>query len=141
MSKKLMMMMILSEASYFECWRVIGFLQMVESELLGVFQWCKEVGTVSKASGFHFLLFKWLKAVIYRLLQEFVENHGNGLEVVYTMSGQLKSNPLSYHVRLVSGPQLAGSVFTVERTLSLNQHRSSWVAIEYIEGETKDFEG
>ncbi|KAM5586307.1 hypothetical protein ABKV19_005288 [Rosa sericea] len=42
-----------------------------------------------------------------RLLQEFVENHGNGLEVVYTLSGQLKNNPVSYHVRLVSGPQLA----------------------------------
>ncbi|KAL6196633.1 hypothetical protein ACLB2K_032247 [Fragaria x ananassa] len=42
-----------------------------------------------------------------RLLQEFVENHGNGLEVVYTLSGQLKNNPVSYHVRLVSGTQLA----------------------------------
>ncbi|XP_050371088.1 uncharacterized protein LOC126789071 isoform X2 [Argentina anserina] len=42
-----------------------------------------------------------------RLLQEFVESHGNGLEVVYTLSGQLKNNPVSYHVRLVSGPQLA----------------------------------
>nr|XP_011460802.1 PREDICTED: uncharacterized protein LOC105350465 [Fragaria vesca subsp. vesca] len=42
-----------------------------------------------------------------RLLQEFVENHGNGLEVVYILSGQLKNNPVSYHVRLVSGTQLA----------------------------------
>lgn len=37
--------------------------------------------------------------------------HGNGLEVVYALSGWLKSNPPSYHVRLVSGPKLAGSVF------------------------------
>ncbi|KAL5564914.1 hypothetical protein UlMin_028078 [Ulmus minor] len=42
-----------------------------------------------------------------RLLQEFVEKHGKGLEVVYSLSGWLKSNPPSYHIRLVSGPKLA----------------------------------
>ncbi|KAM7495379.1 hypothetical protein LguiB_029988 [Lonicera macranthoides] len=41
-----------------------------------------------------------------RLLQEFVEKHGNGLEVVYTLSGWLKNNPSVYHVRLISRPNL-----------------------------------
>ncbi|KAF2314385.1 hypothetical protein GH714_025946 [Hevea brasiliensis] len=41
-----------------------------------------------------------------RLLQEFVEKHRSGLEVVYTLSGWLKNNPPSYHIRLVSGPKL-----------------------------------
>ncbi|KAG5254852.1 nucleolar and coiled-body phosphoprotein [Salix suchowensis] len=41
-----------------------------------------------------------------RLLQEFVNTRGSGFEVVYTLSGWLKSNPSSYHIRLVSGPKL-----------------------------------
>lgn len=41
-----------------------------------------------------------------RLLQEFVQTH-DGLEVVYALSGWLKSNDPSYHVRLVNGPKLA----------------------------------
>ncbi|KAI8014309.1 hypothetical protein LOK49_LG05G02740 [Camellia lanceoleosa] len=41
-----------------------------------------------------------------RLLQEFVEKHGNGFEVVYTLSGWLKNNPSVYHIRLVSGPKI-----------------------------------
>lgn len=42
-----------------------------------------------------------------RLLQEYVEKHGNGMEVVYALSGWLKNNPSVYHIRLVSGPKLA----------------------------------
>ncbi|KAF8413698.1 hypothetical protein HHK36_001690 [Tetracentron sinense] len=42
-----------------------------------------------------------------RLLQEFVEKHGSGLEVIYTLSGWLKSNPSIYHIRLVSSPKFA----------------------------------
>ncbi|KAJ0101027.1 hypothetical protein Patl1_04900 [Pistacia atlantica] len=42
-----------------------------------------------------------------RLLEEFVEKHGSGLEVVYALSGWLKSSPPSYNIRLVSGPKLA----------------------------------
>ncbi|KAG4981518.1 hypothetical protein JHK85_035476 [Glycine max] len=42
-----------------------------------------------------------------RLLQEFVQKHEGGLEVVYALSGWLKSNHPSYHVRLVTGPKLA----------------------------------
>nr|GME15744.1 DNA polymerase delta subunit 3-like isoform X2 [Ipomoea batatas] len=41
------------------------------------------------------------------LLQEFVEKHGNGVEVVYSLSGWLKNNPSAYHVQLVSSPKLA----------------------------------
>ncbi|XP_028755473.1 uncharacterized protein LOC114714855 isoform X1 [Neltuma alba] len=42
-----------------------------------------------------------------RLLQEFVRKHGTGFEVIYKLSGWLKSTPPSYHVRLVTGPKLA----------------------------------
>lgn len=42
-----------------------------------------------------------------RLLQKFVEKHGNGVEVVYSLSGWLKNNPSAYHVELVSSPKLA----------------------------------
>ncbi|XP_052179157.1 uncharacterized protein LOC127792615 [Diospyros lotus] len=41
-----------------------------------------------------------------RMLQAFVEKHGNGLEIVYTLSGWLKNNPSVYHIRLVCGPKL-----------------------------------
>lgn len=46
---------------------------------------------------------------VCRLLQEFVQKHEGGLEVVYALSGWLKSNHPSYHVRLVTGPKLAGT--------------------------------
>ncbi|KAL2331331.1 hypothetical protein Fmac_018912 [Flemingia macrophylla] len=42
-----------------------------------------------------------------RMLQVFVQKHEGGLEVVYALSGWLKSNHPSYHVRLVTGPRLA----------------------------------
>ncbi|KAI9085925.1 hypothetical protein K1719_032002 [Acacia pycnantha] len=42
-----------------------------------------------------------------RLLQEFVQKHGTGFEVIYKLSGWLKSDSPSYHVRLVTGPKLA----------------------------------
>ncbi|OVA12415.1 DNA polymerase subunit Cdc27 [Macleaya cordata] len=42
-----------------------------------------------------------------RLLQEFAEKHGSGLEVIYTLSGWLKNNPPIYNIKLVSGPKLA----------------------------------
>lgn len=43
-----------------------------------------------------------------RLLEELVEKHGSGLEVVYTLSGWLKNDPSNYHIRLVSSPKLTG---------------------------------
>lgn len=58
--------------------------------------------------------YKWLSRnflvtsnVAKRLLHEFVEKHGGGLEVVYTLSGWLKNDPPVYHIRLVSEPKLA----------------------------------
>ncbi|XP_022846132.1 uncharacterized protein LOC111368878 isoform X2 [Olea europaea var. sylvestris] len=42
-----------------------------------------------------------------RLLQEFVEKHGNELEVIYSLSGWLKNNSSDYHIRLVSKHKLA----------------------------------
>ncbi|KAJ9129218.1 hypothetical protein P3X46_033976, partial [Hevea brasiliensis] len=53
-----------------------------------------------------FLSFHFPPSCVNRLLQEFVEKHRSGLEVVYTLSGWLKNNPPSYHIRLVSGPKL-----------------------------------
>uniref|UniRef100_A0A804QLC2 DNA polymerase delta subunit 3 n=1 Tax=Zea mays TaxID=4577 RepID=A0A804QLC2_MAIZE len=41
-----------------------------------------------------------------RLLQEFVDKHGTDLQVIYSVSGWLKSNPENYCVKLVSGPKL-----------------------------------
>ncbi|KAM7491377.1 hypothetical protein LguiA_034298 [Lonicera macranthoides] len=43
-----------------------------------------------------------------RLIQEFIEKHENGLEMVYTFFGWLKNNPFVYHVRLVLRPNFAG---------------------------------
>ncbi|XP_004489010.1 uncharacterized protein [Cicer arietinum] len=42
-----------------------------------------------------------------RLLHEFVEKHEGELEVVYALSGWLKSTIPSYHIRLVTGQKLA----------------------------------
>ncbi|KAF7836636.1 DNA polymerase delta subunit 3 isoform X1 [Senna tora] len=42
-----------------------------------------------------------------RLLQEFVQKHGTGFEVIYKLSGWLKSSSPSYHIRLVTGSKLA----------------------------------
>ncbi|XP_012074562.1 uncharacterized protein LOC105636001 isoform X2 [Jatropha curcas] len=60
--------------------------------------------------------YKWLSRnflvssnVAKRLLQEFVEQHKSGLEVVYTLSGWLKNDPQGYHIRLVSGTKLEDS--------------------------------
>ncbi|KAK1302002.1 hypothetical protein QJS10_CPB12g00778 [Acorus calamus] len=41
-----------------------------------------------------------------RLLQKFVEKHRHGHQVIYSLSGWLKSNPQIYHIRLVSGLNL-----------------------------------
>ncbi|XP_047962225.1 uncharacterized protein LOC125207065 [Salvia hispanica] len=42
-----------------------------------------------------------------RLLEEFVEKHGDGLAVIYSLSGWLKSNPTTYHIRLVPSHMLS----------------------------------
>ncbi|XWS10873.1 hypothetical protein CRYUN_Cryun38cG0035400 [Craigia yunnanensis] len=58
--------------------------------------------------------YKWLSRnflvssnVAKRLLAEFVEKHGSGLEVLYSLSGWLKNSPSNYHIQLVTGPKLS----------------------------------
>ncbi|XP_050220139.1 uncharacterized protein LOC126670449 [Mercurialis annua] len=41
-----------------------------------------------------------------RLLQQFAEEHKNGVEVVYAVSGWVKNNPQTYHITLVSAHRL-----------------------------------
>lgn len=64
----------------------------------------------SESSFFLFDILKLASSCFSRLLQEFVEKHGNGLEVVYSLSGWLKNTPSTYHIRIVSSPILAGFV-------------------------------
>lgn len=42
-----------------------------------------------------------------RLLEEFVEKYGDGLEVIYSLSGRLK-NQSTYHIKLVPKQMLSG---------------------------------
>ncbi|XWS27370.1 hypothetical protein CRYUN_Cryun26dG0109300 [Craigia yunnanensis] len=58
--------------------------------------------------------YKWLSRnflvssnLAKRLLADFVEKHGNGLEVVYSLSGWLKNSSSNYHIQLVTGPKLS----------------------------------
>ncbi|XP_019704461.1 uncharacterized protein [Elaeis guineensis] len=62
----------------------------------------------------HVVSYKWLSRNFSvssnhakRLLQEFVDKYGHELEVIYQLSGWLKSNPQTYHVQLASGLKLA----------------------------------
>lgn len=43
-----------------------------------------------------------------RLLKDFVEKNGKGLEVVYIVSGWLKNTPSDHRTRLVSSSKLSG---------------------------------
>jgi len=47
---------------------------------------------------------------VIRLLKDFVEKHGKGLEVVYIVSGLLKNGPSDYHARLASSTELPGLI-------------------------------
>lgn len=44
---------------------------------------------------------------VLRLLQEFAEKYGDGLVVIYSLSGWLKNNA-TYHIRLVPKHMLSG---------------------------------
>ncbi|XP_044465444.1 uncharacterized protein LOC123195692 isoform X2 [Mangifera indica] len=89
--------------------------------------------------------FKLLSLIISKwLLEEFVEKHGSGLEVVYALCGWLKSSPPSYNIKLVSGPKLAeaklefdGScsvqVYSVQASIP-NDPAALWNA-EYVQAE------
>lgn len=83
---------------------------MSEIETLGILE---EIGALV-SDRLQVVSYKWLSRnflvssnVAKKLLQEFVENHGHGLEVVYTVAGWLKKTPPTYHIRLVPAPKLA----------------------------------
>ncbi|TQE03140.1 hypothetical protein C1H46_011311 [Malus baccata] len=82
---------------------------MAQTETLGIIQ---DIETLV-SDQLQVVSYKWLSRnylvssnAAKRLLQEFVEKHENGFEVVYVLAGWLKSDPSSYHIRLVSGPKL-----------------------------------
>lgn len=82
---------------------------MGEVETLGIIE---EIQTLV-SDKLQVVSYKWLSrnfmlpaTTSKRLLQDFVVKHGNGLEVVYTISGWLKNNPSAYHIRLVYEPNL-----------------------------------
>ncbi|GFP90907.1 DNA polymerase delta subunit 3 [Phtheirospermum japonicum] len=91
---------------------------MAEIETLGILD---EVQSIV-SDNLQVVSYKWLSRKFLvssnaakRLLQEFVEKYGDGLEVIYSLSGWLKSNPLTYHIRLVSKDKL--SVYSVQACL------------------------
>ncbi|GER33605.1 DNA polymerase delta subunit [Striga asiatica] len=53
------------------------------------------------------------------LLQAFVDKYGNGLEVIYSLSGWLKNNPSAYHIRLVSKDKLSDAKQEFEGNCSI----------------------
>ncbi|KAL0902881.1 hypothetical protein M5K25_028443 [Dendrobium thyrsiflorum] len=54
-----------------------------------------------------------------RLLQEFVDKHGNNLEVLYSLSGWLKNNSGTYCIRLASGQKLEEVMKKFDATCSV----------------------
>ena len=87
---------------------------MAESKFFGVFRQCKEVRNsdwssnwVLNFASFGIGLNVFFNAVC-RFLQNFVEKHGTGIEVLYTLAGWMKNDPSLYRVRLASKPTLAG---------------------------------
>ncbi|KAF3326819.1 DNA polymerase delta subunit 3 [Carex littledalei] len=54
-----------------------------------------------------------------RLLKEFVEKHGNDLQVIYTVSGWLKSDPQAYCVKLASASKIDETREEFEGTCSV----------------------
>ncbi|KAI3457615.1 hypothetical protein Pfo_014278 [Paulownia fortunei] len=83
---------------------------MAEIETLGVLD---EVQSIV-SDKLQVVSYKWLSRnflvssnAAKRLLQEFVEKYGSGLEVIYSLSGWLKNNPSTYHIRLVSKHKLS----------------------------------
>ncbi|KAL6506865.1 hypothetical protein OROHE_022302 [Orobanche hederae] len=83
---------------------------MAEIETLGILD---EVRSIV-SDRLQVVSYKWLSRnflvssnAAKRLLQEFVEKYVNELEVIYSLSGWLKSNPSTYHIRLVSTDRLS----------------------------------
>ncbi|WCJ32296.1 DNA-directed DNA polymerase [Euphorbia peplus] len=81
--------------------------------------------------------YKWLSRkflvssnVAKRLLQEFVDKHRTGLQVVYALSGWLKNNPQCYHIKLVSDSKLQEAKQEFDGNYSVHVY-SVQVAIPY----------
>ncbi|XP_065861916.1 uncharacterized protein [Euphorbia lathyris] len=81
--------------------------------------------------------YKWLSRkflvssnVAKRLLQEFVDKHRTGLQVVYALSGWLKNNPQCYHIKLVSDSKLEEAKQEFDGNCSVHVY-SVQVAIPY----------
>ncbi|KAJ4837384.1 hypothetical protein Tsubulata_006286 [Turnera subulata] len=84
-------------------------MQMAPKETLGILQQIEAL----VSDKLQVVSYKWLSREFLvpsnaakQLLHEFVETHGSAIEVIYTLSGWLKRNPSSYHVKLVSAPKL-----------------------------------
>lgn len=123
-----------------------GFVQMAESQLYGIVRWSKEVGFSSKknwvksftrGTAFYFVFYVMVLCkvasfcYVCRLLQEFVQKHEGGLEVVYALSGWLKSNHPSYHVRLVTGPKLEGTCMFCKIYSNNKKAQNLYVVIQF----------
>ncbi|KAL0443622.1 UNVERIFIED_CONTAM: hypothetical protein Slati_2084900 [Sesamum latifolium] len=83
---------------------------MAEIETLGILD---EIQSIV-SDKLQVVSYKWLSRnflvssnAAKRLLQEFVEKYGNGLEVIYSLSGWLKNNPSTYHIMLVPKHKLS----------------------------------
>ncbi|KAL7129424.1 hypothetical protein ABFS83_13G065200 [Erythranthe nasuta] len=83
---------------------------MAEIETLGILD---EIQSIV-SDKLQVVSYKWLSRnflvssnTAKRLLQEFVEKYGDGLEVIYSLSGWIKNNPSAYHIRLVSKHKLS----------------------------------
>lgn len=89
---------------------LIGFTVMAQTETLGMLEDIESL----VSDKLQVVSYKWLSRnymvssdAAKKLLQEFVQKHGTGFEVIYKLSGWLKNDSPSYHVRLVAGPKLA----------------------------------
>ncbi|PIN25487.1 hypothetical protein CDL12_01776 [Handroanthus impetiginosus] len=83
---------------------------MAEIETLGILD---EIQSIV-SDRLQVVSYKWLSRnflvssnAAKRLLQDFVEKYGNGLEVIYSLSGWLKNDPSTYHIKLVSKHSLS----------------------------------
>lgn len=83
---------------------------MPEIETLGILE---EIEALA-SDRLQVVSYKWLSRnfsvssnMAKKLLQEFVEKHGHGLKVMYSVAGWLKKVPATYHIKLVPGPKLA----------------------------------
>ncbi|KAF5190609.1 Dna polymerase delta subunit like [Thalictrum thalictroides] len=94
----------------------------------------REAGTLDILGEIHALVSDKLQVVSYkwlsrnfsvssndakRILQEFVEQNGNGLEIVYCLSGFLKESSPVYRIQFVSGVKLAEAKKQFEDNCSL----------------------